>query len=620
MRGVKRPLLTLALLALVTLAVHGQVLSHDFLHYDDPIYVGDNPAVREGLSWQGIRWAFTAMHRSNWFPLTWLSHMLDCQLFGLNPAGHHLTNLLFHVLNTLLLFALLDRMTRSRRRSALVAALFAIHPLHVESVAWVAARKDVLSTLFALLATRFYVGYARQAKGRRSKHRDYGLALLFFAMGLMAKPMLVTLPFLFLLLDYWPLRRFPAPPAPGRRPKRKKAGPRASPQSLLWEKLPLFALTLVSCAITFTAQRRGGSVALLEQLSLWRRLDNAVVSYVAYAWKTIVPKDLCAFYPFPDAPQPLWQFAAALLVLAGVSYLAVWSGRERRYLAVGWLWYLGTLVPVIGLVQVGEQALADRYTYIPLIGLFLMLSWGAHDLLARWKADPRTFSALSLLLLAALSVPAVRQVGHWKNEKTLFQHAAAVTQGNFTAYNNLGNVFSEEGEYQEAIRHFETALEIRPDYPKALHNLANAYLELGEFDAALRHFERALELAPESFQVHYNLARALVRLGRLEEAAEHYSRAVELNPGLVPAYRSLGILLVQLERPQEAERYLREAIRRKPDDALAYHSLGDAYRKLGRTQAAIASYSQALRESPDDPRLQRKLQRLLEARDEAGKR
>ncbi|MBW1684613.1 MAG: tetratricopeptide repeat protein [Deltaproteobacteria bacterium] len=615
----KRSLPTLVLLALVTLAVHGQVLSHEFLHYDDPIYVTGNPTVQEGLSWEGLRWAFTTTHRSNWFPLTWLSHMLDCQLFGLNPAGHHFTNLLLHVLNTLLLFALLQRMTGARRRSALVAALFAIHPLHVESVAWVAARKDVLSTFFALLATWFYAGYAQQARGRRTQRRDYGLALLFFAMGLMAKSMLVTLPFLFLLLDYWPLRRFPPPPAPRRRSKMKQAEPRVSPQSLVWEKLPLFALTLVSCAITFTAQRSGGSVAALEQLSLWRRLDNAVISYVAYVWKTIVPKDLCAFYPFPVTPQPLWQFAAALLLLAGVSYLAVWSWRERRYLAVGWLWYLGTLVPVIGLVQVGEQALADRYTYLPLIGLFIVLSWGAHDLLTRWRADARIFGALGLLLLAALVVPSVQQVAHWKNEKTLFQHAAAVTQGNFTAHNNLGNVFSEEGEHQQAIRHFEAALEIRPNYPKAHNNLANAYLELGESDAALRHFELALELAPESFQVHYNLARVLVRLGRLEEAAQHYSRAIELNPGLVPAYRSLGILLVQLGRPQEAERYLREAIRRQPDDALAHHSLGDAYRKLGRKQAAISSYSQALRGSPDDPRLQRKLQKLLEARDEAGK-
>ena len=619
MGSVKRPLLALVLLALVTLAVHGQVLGHDFLHYDDPIYVTDNPTVQEGLGWEGIRWAFTTTHRSNWFPLTWLSHMLDCQLFGLEPAGHHLTNLLLHVLNTLLLFALLHRMTGAQRRSALVAGLFAIHPLHVESVAWVAERKDVLSTFFAFLATWFYVGYAQQPAGQWTRRRDYGLTFLFFAMGLMAKSMLVTLPFVFLLLDYWPLRRFPPASAPRRRRKMKRAEPRVPPQSLVWEKLPLFALTLVSSMIAFTAQRSGGSVALLEELSLWRRLDNAVVSYVAYVWKTLVPKGLCAFYPFPDTPQPLWQFAAALVLLAGVSYLAVWKWRERRYLAVGWLWYLGTLVPVIGLVQVGEQALADRYTYLPLIGLFMALSWGAHDLLTRWKADAKIFSALGLLLLAALAVPAVRQGAHWKNEKALFQHAVAVTQGNFTAHNNLGNVFSEEGEYPEAIRHFEAALEIRPDYPKAHHNLANAYLEQGQLDAALRHFELALELAPESFQVHYNVARLLVRLGRLEQAAEHYARALELNPGLVPAYRSLGILLVQLGRPEQAERYLREAIHRQPDDALAHHSLGDAYRKLGRTDAAIASYSQALRGSPNDPRLQRKLQKLLEARDEAGK-
>ncbi|MDB4433112.1 sulfatase-like hydrolase/transferase [bacterium] len=435
----------------------------------------------------------------------------------------------------------------------------------------------MLSTFFSLVATGAYVGYAE-----RRRRRDYALTTLFFAAALMAKPMVVTLPFVFLILDYWPLRRVFL-----RRQTERGDEAAEPPARLVAEKIPLFALSLASSAIAFAAQRRGGSVARMDVLPFWRRLDNAVVSYVDYLWKTLVPKDLAAFYPFPDAPHPVWQFAAALSLLIGISALVVWTLREHRYPAVGWLWFLGTLVPTIGLVQVGDQALADRYTYVPLIGLFIAVSWGIHDVLARSKLGERAFTAFALLLVGGLAVPAARQVGTWRDDEALFRHAIAVTEGNFTAHNNLGNVLYEAGRRDEAVRQFEAALRIRPDYPKAHNNLANVYADLGRVERAHEHYSRALALAPDSFHVHYNLARVLVRLGRLEEAVEHYGRAVELNPDLIPGYNRLGALLVKLGRLEAAERHYREAMRRKPDDASARRAL-QYLRKAGEKRARSA--------------------------------
>jgi hypothetical protein len=536
-RAVALPVLlsVLAALTVLTVAVFGQVLSHEFLHYDDGVYVTENLAVRDGLGWESIRWAFTSSYRSNWTPLTWLSHMLDVELFGMQPAGHHGTNLLLHLANTLLLFALLRRMTGALRRSALVAALFAIHPLHVESVVWIATRKDLLSTLFGLLAIWFYVSWVQE-----SRSRDQALALLFAAMGLMAKQMLVTLPFLLLLLDYFPLRRLkPSSPTQrtwewntGSKSGRKSEPPEVSFWILVREKLPFFALSLVAAVIAFVAQSRGGSVADLEVLSLWRRLDNAVLSYVTYAWRTIYPAGLCVFYPFPANPHSFWMFSAALSGLGSVTLLAALTVRKLPYLAVGWLWYLGTLVPVIGLVQIGGQASADRYSYLPLIGLFLVASWGIADLLERWDASGRAFTVVCLLLPCVLAVPAWRQVQYWRDDTTLFGRALSVTENNFTAHNNLGNILLEQGKHSEAARHLEAALRVRPDSPKAHNNLANVYKDLDRTSEALRHYRLALRAAPDAFQVHFNLAGALARVGRIDEAADHYARAAELEPAI----------------------------------------------------------------------------------------
>jgi hypothetical protein len=535
------------LLSLLTVAVFGQVLGHGFLHYDDGVYVTENLAVRSGLGPESTRWAFTSLHRSNWTPLTWLSHMLDVELFGLRPAGHHGTNLGLHLTNTLLLFALLRRMTGALRRSALVAALFAIHPLHVESVAWVATRKDLLSTLFGLLAIWFYAAWLGSSRGR-----DQALSLLFAALGLMAKQMLVTLPFLLLLLDYWPLRRlstgsqepYAGKEGNGRARRGRQSPPAASLWSLVREKLPFFALSLAAAAIAFVAQDRGGSVADLEALSLWRRLDNAVLAYATYVWKTLYPTGLCVFYPFPSSPHSSGALAAALAGLAGVTLLAVFPLRGLRYPAVGWLWYLGSLVPVIGLVQIGGQAFADRYTYVPLIGLFIVVSWGIADLLKsellkgrvpeKWRVSDRAFTTVCLVLPCVLALTAWKQVQHWRSDTTLFEHALTVTEGNFTAHNNLGNVLLEQGKPLEAIRHLEAALQVRPSSPKAHNNLANVYKDLGRSEDALRHYQLALREAPDAFQVHFNLAGALVVAGRNDEAAWHYARAAELEPALAP--------------------------------------------------------------------------------------
>jgi len=513
------------LLCLLTAAVFAPVLGYGFLHFDDGIYVTANRAVKAGVTWAGVRWAFSSVHHSNWTPLTWLSHMLDVELFGLAPAGHHLVNVVLHIANTVLLFALLRRMTGALRRSALVAALFAVHPLHVESVAWIAARKDLLSTLFGLLALWWYAGFA--ALGRR---RDYGLSLLFAALSLLAKQMLVTLPLLLLLLDWWPLRRLAPDRPPGPRRRDRRSAP--SVADLVVEKAPFFALSFAASAVAFLAQRQGGSVADLEMLSLWRRIDNAVVSWVVYVEQTVLPVGLCAFYPFPRAPHPGWLFGASLLGLIAVSVVAVWTLRRHRYLAVGWLWFLVTLAPVIGLIQIGNQALADRYTYVPLIGLFIMVSFGAADLLDRWRAPDRAFAMLCLALPCALAVPASLQVRTWKDDRVVFERALAVTEGSFTAHNNLGNVLQEQGEYEAAVRHLEAALRLRPASPKVHNNLANVYLDLGRREDALRHLELALRLAPDAYQVHYNLARVLERLGRTGEAITHYRRAAELQPAL----------------------------------------------------------------------------------------
>ncbi len=451
-RTKKRLLIISLLLIIATFMAFWQVTHCDFINFDDPEYVTDNRHVQDGLTVEGILWAFTTGHAANWHPLTWISHMVDVQLFGLQPGWHHLTNLLFHLANTLLLFLVLNRMTKALWQSAFVAALFALHPLHVESVAWVAERKDVLSTFFWMLTMGMYVSYVARPGLTR-----YLTLLLCFALGLMAKPMLVTLPFVLLLLDYWPLQRLEQkkPPQEVRKPlskDKKRTPPVKAPvqpvdhwpliRPLLTEKIPLFVLAVLSSIVTYLVQHHGGAVESLEAFPPSARVANAFVSYSTYMVKMLWPTNLAVFYPHPRW-WPLWQVLGSVVLLIAITVLAIRGAKKRPYAAVGWLWYVGTLVPVIGVVQVGSQAMADRYTYIPLVGLFIIVAWAVPELLKKWPYRKEALIVLSALCLLCLFLVTWRQVGYWRNSIALYDHALEVTDANSLIHNNRGTAYSK---------------------------------------------------------------------------------------------------------------------------------------------------------------------------------
>jgi len=580
------------------LAVFWQVRFHEFLEYDDNVYVTENPHVNTGLTLKGIIWAFTTHHASNWHPLTWLSHMLDCQLYGLNPAGHHLTNLVFHIASTLLLFLVLKGMTGALWRSGFVAALFALHPLHVESVAWLAERKDVLSTFFWILTMWTYVRYTKQPKLNR-----YLLVLLSFSLGLMSKPMLVTLPFVLLLVDYWPLCRFQFRPRSGDHrsniDKSKEANDQRSfALRLVLEKIPFFVLAAVSSFLTFFVQRSGGAVKSLDSYPLGARMANALVSYVSYIGKMIWPHRLAVFYPYPVV-LPTWQVAGAGLLLVCVSSLVILAARRRPYLMVGWLWYLGTLVPVIGLVQVGYQAMADRYTYVPLIGLFVMIAMGVPDILSRWRYRRIVMVVSASLLLATFMVITWLQVRYWQNGVTLFEHSLGVTANNSLGHYNLGVALAGRGKTQEAISHYTEALRIKPDYAEAQNNLGVNFYYQGKTQEAISHYTEALRIKPDYAEAHYNLGVALVDQGKTQEAIAHYTEALRIKPDNSEAQNNLGVALANQGKTQEAIAHFSDALRTKPDNAVAHKNLGIALVLQGKTQEAIAHFSDALRIKPD---------------------
>jgi Tfp pilus assembly protein PilF len=507
-----------------------QVTGHGFVNFDDDKYVTENPHVQAGLTRNGLAWAFTTTRASNWHPVTWISLMADSQLYGPNAYGFHTTNLLLHIASALMLFLFLNRVTGSLWRSAFVAAIFGIHPLHVESVAWVAERKDVLSTLFWMLTMWAYLHYTQSPKPTR-----YLLVVLAFVLGLMAKPMLVTLPFVLLLLDRWPLERLDQ--GNGRehdhtRPWRK----------LVWEKVPLLALAAVSSIVTYVVQQRSGAVGSLEVYPLGVRIANALVAYVNYVAKMLWPAHLAVFYPHPGTSLPIWQVAGSGLVLVWITLLAI-RARRRPYLAVGWLWYVLTLVPVIGLVQVGGQAMADRYTYIPLIGLFIIIAWGVPELLALWTTEARRRTLLAAsagIVIAALAVCTYLQVGYWRDSVTLFDHAVKVTRRNAVAHNNLGVALVERGELGKAVAHYREALRIKPRYVEAHCNLAIAAIKQGRLDEAIAHCWEALRIRPGDADAHNNLGVALAKQGKLHEALAHFSEALRLDPDKKSARANLA--------------------------------------------------------------------------------
>ena len=695
----RQTLLIYVFLAILTLAAFRQVTRCDFINYDDPAYVVENMHVRYGVTMEAVRWAITSGYAANWHPLTWMSHMLDIQLFGLNPHLHHLTNLLFHIANTMLLFFVFNRMTKAPCKSAFVAALFAIHPLHVESVVWVAERKDVLSTFFWMLTMAAYIYYVE----RPSFYR-YGAVVIFFALGLMSKPMLVTLPFALLLTDYWPLKRMPevggrksedggrisevGSPAdipPGKpssgnkkkgtsankptaqppplfsalKPKRaqspplvkggkgnfssalsgtqqperrtqslvarttrqisttrlpsggpKVLGPQSfaispqasalSPQSfkkLLFEKLPLFALSAVSCLVTYIVQQRGGAVGSLKLFPIGVRVANALVSYVIYMKKSIWPSDLAVFYPHQGS-LPVWLVLSSGLILLAVTVIAIWKAEKVRYIAFGWLWFAGTLVPVIGVVQVGAQAMADRYTYIPSIGLFVAAVWSVPELFCKlWPAARFRKAPIFLAtacLLGCLSISTWLQVGHWQDSITLCDHSLKVTGDNDTVLVMRGEAYGKLGNFNRAIQDFDRALQINPGKAEAYFNRGVVDTKLGSQPEAVSDYSKAIEINPEYPEAYYNRGLAYAKLGDRRQAIENFSKALEVAPKYVEALNNRGSLYGLLNLYGPAIEDFSRSIEIDSKRIEPYYNLAITYSRMGDYSKAIENFGKVI--------------------------
>jgi len=596
------------LLAL-TLVIYWPVLSHEFVNIDDNLYVTENRHVQGGLTWSGASRAFTSTTANNWHPLTMLSHMLDCHLYGLNPRGHHLSNLLLHTANTLFLCLALCRMTGCVWRSAFVAAAFSLHPTHVESVAWIAERKDVLSTFFWILTMWSYAHYVSRPGITR-----YLLVLLLFVLGLLSKPMVVTLPFVLLLMDYWPLERLQRNMGEGSdtpSPLKTFKSDKASPSYLVREKLPFFALSTIFSIVAFFAQQEGGSVESLDALPLKIRFANTLVAYVQYIGKMIWPHELAVYYPHPGSALPLWQAAASGLFLALVTVLALRTARRLPYLPVGWFWYLGTLVPVVGLVQVGGQSMADRYTYIPFIGLFVVVAWGVPSLLGRRPYRGPLLSFLSGAALFSCLVGTWIQVGYWHDSITLFEHTISVTADNAFAHVNLGSALVGKGKTQEAIKHFSEALRVKPHDARARHNLGFALMKQGNLEKAIMHYRMALQIKRDYAEARSNLGIALGQQGKLAEAISHLSEALRMEPDHVEAHYNLGLAFYHQGELDNAVGHYREAITLKPEYAEAHNNLGIALAIQGKPDKAIGHFSEAVRINPNFREAENNLKRAL---------
>jgi len=572
-----------ACLGAAVLAVYWPALHCGFVNYDDPEYITDNWHVQHGFNWQSVRWAFTTETDCNWHPLTWFSHILDWQLYGLHPQGHHLTSLLWHTANSVLLFLLLNRLTGALWRSALVTALFALHPLRVESVVWVAERKDVLSTFFWMLAVGAYVRYAEDLKFQISRFRFfYGLSLLFFVLGLMSKPMVVTLPFVLLLLDYWPLGRL-------------KFGPDFS-RRLIVEKIPFFVLTAGSSLVTFVVQERTGAVASLARYPLGVRLANIPVAYTRYLARNFWPADLAAFYSSVG-----WQegeIIGAVALLAGITGLAIWRARSAPYLAVGWFWFLGMLVPAIGLVQVGGQSLADRYTYLPSVGLWIMAVWGLHDV-AFGRPLPRAAMTVTAGLAAVLfALLAWRQSWVYKDSGTLWEATLRSYPDCLLAHNNLSKWLIDQRRWDQALDHCRKALALRPDDPTAYDNLSRIYLSQGRVDEAIAAGLKSIQAQPRSDVNRQTLARAYLKKGGFAEAAASLREAIRINAAAPDAWCNLGYALLQQGQVSEAAAAYQRALELNPDFALAHNDLGNILLRQGQMDEAMDQFQRAVELDP----------------------
>jgi protein O-mannosyl-transferase len=582
-------LLLAFLLAMATFALYLPSLQNGFINYDDPAYVTKNLHVQQGITLESISWAFRATVEANWHPLTWISHMVDFQLFQLNPGGHHLTNLLLHILNVVLLFLLLRNATGHIWRSAFVAALFALHPLNVESVAWIAQRKSLLCTLCMFLAIWAYYRYVHRPNLLR-----YTAVAGFLTLALMAKPMVVTLPFVLLLLDYWPLARIPHPSWKTRREFV------AVIARLTAEKVPLFLIAIASAVITVYAQHRGGAVGTLSALPLTLRLKNALYSYLSYILSGISPSRLAVFYPHPENSLVWWKVGVAVLFILGLTAI-VWRARERRYLLTAWLWYLGTLIPVIGIVQVGRQASADRYVYVPFIGLFIMVVWITADWSARVRTARIPTIVVGVLVLSCYSYIAWRQIGYWKSSYTLFAHALDVTQGNGIAEEHLGLALCEQGHFDLAIPHFAAAVRLTPDLPTPHYNLGTLMLQRGRMDDAMREYKLALSHVSdplEGAQIHNNLGVVLLETKQLPAAVDEFNAAIALDPNHQKSFIGRGNAEYEAGNFEAALSDFTHASRLEPS-SMALFWMGRTFQEKGDVKSAVGAYEAALQIAPD---------------------
>ena len=604
--------LTVVLLIVCSLIAFGRIVANDFINFDDNVYITENNHIKAGLNSETLKWAFSAVVSSNWHPLTLLSHALDWRLFGANASGHHLVSLLLHIGSAILLFLFLNKTTGSLWPSAFVAALFALHPLRVESVAWAAERKDVLSMFLGLAVLYTYALYVEKPKLYK-----YCVCLILFALSLMAKPMLVTLPFVLLLLDYWPLGRWQKALQPQLLPVsnesglvKKKVKQRKTDstkekkisvplmnrakiiRSLLWEKSPFIFLAIASSIVTIWVQKNGGAIAYLEELPFLDRMLNAIVSYVAYLIKIFWPVNLAVFYTYRQF-LPSWQVFGAASILLGISIAVIYAIKKAPYLFVGWFWYLGTLVPVIGLIQVGKQSIADRYTYFPSIGIAIILTWSIVYLLPKVKLR-KIIIIPAAIILAALTFLTWQQCGYWKNSISLFNHVLQATKDNYLAHNNLGTALAAEGKKEEAIAHYRKAIEINPTFTIAHLNLGAALVAQGRIEEALA----AIKMNPNQEEAHFHLGVVLAAQGRNEEAIAHYLAAIKINPNYDDAHYNLANLFMKQGKIEEAIAHYRQAIKINPDHADAHCNLANVFVKQNKIDQAIEHFREAVRITP----------------------
>jgi len=599
--GLRTQIVICLLLALAVWVVFGQTVHHEFVNYDDNRLVYENPAITAGLSLKGIVGAFIHINAQEWYPLTSLSHMLDCQLYGLNAGGHHLTNVLLHSATAIILFLVLQTMTGALWPSAFVAAVFAIHPLRVESVAWVTERKDVLSGLFFVLTLGAYVRYVRRLERSRpeaAEHHsafdlraltstDYWLTLLLFVLGLLSKTMLVTVPLVLLLLDYWPLGRF-----------QRSIFNWQNVTRLVCEKLPFLLLAAAAGVATILAQ--ADSIQSVQKLGLPSRMGNALLVYATYLGQMFYPVGLAVLYPHPGNQLSVWWMGLSLVLLSIISVGVVRWQRTRPYLLMGWLWYLGMLVPVIGILQVGLQARADRYTYLPQIGLYVLLAWGGMDLCGLWRYGRAVLRAVATVVLGVLTIFAHVQTSYWRDSVSLWTHTLACTPRNFIAHSNLGNALTVLGRTDEALVHYKQAIELQPDSAEANNNLGSEFVKQGKLDVAMTYLQRALQLKPDYAAAYCNLGVALAAQGKREQAIQYYERAVQLKPDLAEAHYKLGIAFAEQGNLEEARQHYVRAVQLKPDDAQVHNSFSVTLTKLGKLEEAIEHCQVALHLKPED--------------------